>query len=60
MFNIHIYTSIIHTDTLITSDELEKALKLIKSRKIPGEGNTNSELHKCAPEGFKLRLKIFK
>jgi hypothetical protein len=37
----------------MTSDELGKALKLMKNRKIPGEGNINSELYKCAPEGFK-------
>jgi hypothetical protein len=59
MVNIQIYTSIVHTDTLTTSDELENALKLMKNRKIPGEGIINSELYKCSPEGFKMSLLKF-
>jgi hypothetical protein len=31
----------------------------MKNRKIPGEVNINSELYKCAPESFKLRLLKF-
>jgi len=40
----------------ITSDELEKALKLTKNGKTSGQDNINSELYKYAPEELKLRL----
>jgi hypothetical protein len=40
----------------ITLDDLEKAPKLTKNGKTPGQDNINSELHKYAPEEFKLRL----
>ena len=45
-----------HKDALIYSDELKKALKLVKNGKSPGEENINSELYKYVPEEFKLRL----
>jgi hypothetical protein len=48
-----------HTENLITSDELAKALKLMKNGKCPGEDNMNSELYKYAPKEFKLRLLKF-
>jgi hypothetical protein len=48
-----------HIDTSITLDELEKALKLTKNGKSPGEDNINSELYKYTPEEFKLRLLKF-
>ena len=48
-----------HIDTLITSDESEKSLKLIKYGKNPGEDNINSEIYKYKPEEFKLRLPQF-
>jgi len=38
---------------------LEKALKLTKNGKPPGQDNINSELYKYAPEEFKLRLLQF-
>ena len=41
---------------LITLDELEKALKLTKNGKTPGQDNINSVLYKYAPEEFKLRF----
>ena len=44
---------------LLNLDELEKELKLTKNEKTPGQDNINSELHKCAPEEFKLRLLQF-
>jgi hypothetical protein len=44
-----------HIDTLITSDESEKALKLMRN----GEDNANSELYKYTPAEFKLRLPHF-
>jgi len=44
-----------HTDTLITSDESEKALKLMKN----GLDNVNSESYKYTPAEFKLRLSQF-
>jgi hypothetical protein len=37
-----------HLDTLVTLDELEKALKLTKTGKSPRQDNINSELHKYA------------
>ena len=37
----------------------KKALKLTKNGKTPGLDNINSELYKCAPEEFKLRLLQF-
>jgi hypothetical protein len=40
----------------ITSEELEKALKLTKNGKTPGQDNMNSELYKYAPQELKLRL----
>jgi hypothetical protein len=48
-----------HIHTLITSDESEKALKLIKNCTSPGEDNVNSELYKYEPEECKLRLPNF-
>ena len=38
---------------------IEKALKLTKNGKSPGEDNINLVLYKCAPEEFKLRLLQF-
>jgi hypothetical protein len=46
-------------NSIITSDELEEALKLTTSRKSPGEGNINSELYKYKPQEFKQRLLQF-
>jgi len=43
----------------ITFDELEKALKLTKHGKSPGQNNINSELYKYAPDEFKMRLLQF-
>ena len=43
----------------ITSDELEKVLKLTKNGKAPGQDNINSQLYKHAPVEFKLRLLQF-
>ena len=45
-----------HVDNLITSDELEKALQLMKNGKSPGENKINSELYKYSPEQFRLRF----
>ena len=36
----------------INLDELEKALKLTKIRKTPGQDNINSELYKYAPRSL--------
>jgi len=44
------------TKVFITLDKLEKVLKLTKNGETPGQDNINSELYKCAPEEFKLRL----
>jgi len=44
------------TKVFITLDKLEKVLKLTKHGETPGQDNINSELYKCAPEEFKLRL----
>jgi hypothetical protein len=38
---------------------LEKALKLTKKEKAPGQNNINSKLYKYAPEEFKLMLLQF-
>jgi hypothetical protein len=46
-------------DSIITSDELEAALKLTKDGKSSGEDNINSELYKHAPKEFKQRLLKF-
>ena len=48
-----------HINTLITSDELGKTLKLKKKWLSPGEDNSNSQLCKYTPEEFKLRLLQF-
>jgi hypothetical protein len=48
-----------HTDSLVKSDESEKASKLTKNSTSPGEHNINSELYKYVPEEFKLRLQNF-
>jgi len=48
-----------HTDSLVISDELQKASKLNKNSTSPSEDNINSELHKYVPEEFKLRLLKF-
>jgi hypothetical protein len=40
-------------------DEIKKALKLKKESKTPGQDNINSELHKHAPEEFKVWLLKF-
>ena len=53
---IKIRTEFNHVDPLIISDELEKALQLIKNGKSPGEDKINSELYKYGPEEFKLRF----
>jgi hypothetical protein len=45
-----------HIDTLIKLADFERALKLMRNGKSPGEDNISSELEKCAPEEFKLRL----
>jgi hypothetical protein len=50
-----IRTEFNYVDPLITSDELERALQLIKNSESPGEDKFNSELYKYAPEEFKLR-----
>jgi hypothetical protein len=47
-----------HTDSLVTSDKLEKASKLMKNGTSPGEDN-NSELYKYVGEEFKLILLQF-
>jgi hypothetical protein len=47
------------TDILITSEKLEKNLKLTKNSKSPREDNINLELHTYAPEQFKMRLLQF-
>jgi hypothetical protein len=41
-----------HVDHLITSDESEKALKLIKHGKSPGADKINSELYKYEGAGI--------
>jgi hypothetical protein len=46
-------------DSIITSDELEEALRLTKNGKSPGEENINSELYKYTPKEFKQRLLKF-
>jgi len=48
-----------HIDIVIKLAEFEKALKLTKNGKSPGENNINSDLEKYAPEEFKLRLLQF-
>ena len=53
------YNSADYLHNFITFDELEKMLKLTKNGKIPGKDNINAELHKYAPEEFKLRLLQF-
>ena len=47
-----------HIGTFITSNEVEKTLKVTKNCKSP-EGNIKSESYKYAPEEFKLRLLQF-
>jgi hypothetical protein len=42
-----------HIDTVITLDELEKALKLMKNGESPGEDKIDSELFKYAQEEFR-------
>jgi hypothetical protein len=42
-------------DTLMASEELEKALKLTKIGESPGEDNIHSEYNKHTPLDFKLR-----
>jgi hypothetical protein len=44
---------------LITTDESEKALKLIQNNTRPGEDNVNSELYKQDQEAGKERLPRF-
>ena len=53
------YNSANYLHASITVVELEKALKLTKNGKTPGQDNINSELYKYAPEEFKLRLLQF-
>jgi len=53
------YNSADYLYASITFDELEKALKLTKNGKTPGQDNIKSELYKYAPEEFKLRLLQF-
>jgi hypothetical protein len=48
-----------HVDALIKLAEFEKALKLTKKGKSPGEDNINADLEKYAPKEFKLRLLQF-
>ena len=50
-----------HIDTLIKLAEFEKALKLIKNDKSPGEDNINSELLKVHTRRVKTEITtIFK
>ena len=53
------YNSADYLHVFITLDEPEKVLKLTKNCKNPGQDIINSELHKYAPEEFKLRLLPF-
>ena len=54
------YNSADYSHASINFDELEKVLKLTKKNgKAPAQDNINSELYKCAPEEFKLRLLQF-
>jgi len=48
-----------HLGTFITSNEVEKALKVTKNGKSVGEYNVKSELYKYTPEELKLRLLQF-
>jgi hypothetical protein len=43
----------------MASEELEKALKLTKNGKSPGEDNINSDDNKHSPVDFRLRLLQF-
>ena len=53
------YNSADYLHAFITSDDLEKVLKLTKNGKTPGQDNINSKLYKYAPEEFKLSLLQF-
>jgi len=53
------YNSANYLHASVTIEELEKALKLTKNGKAPGQDNINSELYKYAPEEFQLRLLQF-